>query len=429
MVYLYVVIVVISLFVRTLEVVSSGMWACPLRGQPTEEVRIGQHLAAGRGFVTPYSNLAERQSSLCPSAVSPPGYPYLLAGLIRVARLLTGDEELPYRISSILGIVSGSVAAGLLALAGSRAAGSLGGWAAGLIAAFWPRLITTSALLWDTPYAVLAVAVGATFAAPRPKPRSTSWYGAVGLLGGLATLFQPTVAPFLAAATAARLTAEGQGLRRGLIVAIAWLFCLAPWFARNAVEFHRWIPIRNGAGLELWIGNQPDADGTNQNADASRRHPANSFAEQRLIAQIGEDSYMQIKTKDAMNMIRESPVRFLRLTAWRAWLYWFGDVTRPTRLLGKFAPMLFGLNQLKAAVNGLLLTVALAGLWRWQSPPGRLALGFGILTLPMPYYLTHVSPVYRAFVDPLLCLLAGTFLAQIVTWFSDRLHGDHGRSL
>ena len=336
------------------------------------------------------------------------------------------DEELPYRISLILGIVAGSVAAGLLALAGSRTAGSLGGWAAGLIAAFWPTLITQSGILWDTPYALLALAVGATFTEPRPKPGSTIWYGAVGLFGGLAMLFNPNVAPFLAAATAARLSAEGRRLRLWLIVAVAWLLCLAPWFARNALEFHRCIPIRHNAGLELWLGNQPDADGTTRSA--IRRHPMDSLAEQRLIAQIGESSYMQVRTKDAMNLIRGSPVRFLKLTAWRACLYWFGDVSRPTRLFGRFAPMLFGLNLLKVAANGLLLTVALAGLWRWQSPLGRVALGFGILTLPMPYYLTHVAPNYRAFVDPLLCLLAGTLLAQIVNWFSQRRRGVHDRS-
>ncbi len=422
--YLFYTILVVSLFTRTLEVISIGWWAeghselGPGEGS-LEEVRIARDLAEGRGFRTPFGTRGH--FGLSPSAHSPPGFPFLLAGLIRAARLTTSDTELPYRICRILSIVSGSVAAGLLALAGSRAAGLSAGWTVGLLAAFLPTLVTQSAILWDTPYALLAVAVGATFAAPAPKPRSTLWYAAVGLFDGLATLFNPIVAPFLAAATAARLSAEGRRLRLSLVVAVTWSLCLAPWFVRNAIVFHRLIPIRHNLGLELWLGNLPGADGRS----AIRRHPMDSVPEQRLIDQIGESSYMQMRTKDAITLIRSSPVRFLKLIAWRACLYWFGDVSRPTRLFGKFVPMFFGFNLLKAAANSLLLAVALTGLWRWPSRPGRLALGLGILTLPMPYYVTHVSPNYRAIVDPLVCLLAGTFLATIVNSFLQRRRGVH----
>ncbi len=30
---------------------------------------------------------------------------------------------------------------------------------------------------------------------------------------------------------------------------------LSPWLIRNAMVFHRFIPMRDSMGLELWMGN------------------------------------------------------------------------------------------------------------------------------------------------------------------------------
>ena len=414
----FVVVSLVALALRSLQVAANGSWSDPLRGQPTEEVRIAQHLAEGRGFATPFD--WGRTAGLSASAHSPPGYPFLLAGLIRATGSGRVDSRLPYRIALALGALAGSIAVGVLAMAGGRVAGHRGFWAAGVVATAWPTLITQSGILWDTPFAMLAIASGAFMVAgpARPPGLSARRCLAFGTFGGLASLFNPTVAPFLAASTATRLAFAGRSIRPWLLVGMTWFLCLVPWTARNTLAFHRWIPIRSNAGLELWLGNLEDADGSSRST--MHRHPMDDPAERDRVARIGEGDYMREKMGQASALITNDLGRFARRTWRRVLLYWFGDVTRPTRLLGVTFAMPFGINLPKLAPNALLLILSLIGLARWQPPAGRWALGFGILVLPLPYYLTHVSPNYRAIADPLLCLLAGVAIARCMEWASPR---------
>jgi hypothetical protein len=332
--------------------------------------------------------------------------------LIRVTRLISDDERLPYRLALVVGALVGSIAVGVLALAGERAAGLAGYWTVGLMAAFWPTLITRSGVLWDTPFALLAMALGALLATGSRQwaGPTAAYHVAIGTFCGLATLFNPSVAPFLAVATAARLFAQSRHLGPWLIVGGVWLLCLTPWMVRNALVFHRLIPIRANAGLELWIGNLPDTDGSTE--DAWSRHPIEDPIERRLVEQLGEGEYMRMKQGQALALIQAAPVQFLQKTGRRILLYWFGNFNRPTEFFGLRFPLLFGINLLKVAINGLLLGLALVGLLSWRPSRERWVLAFGLLILPVPYYLTHVHTAYRSLVDPLLCLLAGVCLAQ-----------------
>jgi hypothetical protein len=387
-------IICLAFIFRLLQVVLNGDWLEPLNGQPTEEVQIAQHVAEGQGFATPFG--AETSSGRSPSAVS-------------------DDRRLPYRIALVLGALSGSIAVGILALAGERAAGLAGFWVVGLLAAIWPPLVSQSGVLWDTPFTLLAMTLGVLLAtgSPRWAGPPAGFHVILGGFCGLATLFNPIVAPFLAVATATRLAAEGRRLQPWLIVGGVWLFCVTPWLVRNALVFHRLIPIRANMGLELWIGNLPGTDGTSEGA--WHRHPVEDPIEQQLVEQLGEGDYMRMKEGQALALIRAAPRRFLQKTGRRILLYWFGNFGRPTNLFGLTFPLLLGINLLKVAINGLLIGLALGGLLDWQPLQGRWALALGLLILPVPYYLTHVATTYRTLVDPLLCLLAGVFLVQSVS--------------
>jgi hypothetical protein len=189
--------------------------------------------------------------------------------------------------------------------------------------------------------------------------------------------------------------------------------CLLPWQIRNAIVFERFIPVRSSLGLELWMGNQPGADGTT--LTANRRHPINDPGEYRLLIELGEMAYMQQKLLLTLEQIQTEPGRFLQLTLARMGLYWFGDAIRPTSLFGRQMPQLGGVNVLKILANSTLIAFAVLGTWLWPSRPGRWLCWFGILFLPLPYYLAHVAPGYRSLVDPVLGLLAGIGLAAILS--------------
>jgi hypothetical protein len=397
----------LAVSVRLVEFDRSGLRADPLKSEPSEEVYIAQAIAAGRGFITPVRPRGEYVDD--PSAYSAPGYPYFLAALIRIARaVVPADATLPYSVAILVNALAGAAAVTLLASAAGQATGTVGFWSATVLASAWPTLLRGSLRLWDTAFTLLGIAFGVWLGATstRPLPRlgiCLLW----GIGCGALTLVNPILAPLLCIAILSRvgLSFGAKEVVRSLaVLGLAWLLCLAPWTIRNVVAFKRIVPIRNTFGYAVWVGNLPGSDGT---VDTVYAHsPFDNREERSRLAAMGEDKYMQMRSRDAIAMVRANPQQFLRRTGSRIGLYWLGDWRKPTRLFGLTFPMPFGINLAKSLLNALLLAAALAGTFFWTPRRGRLVCWFAIGFLPLPFYVTHVSPHYRVYVDPVLIALA-----------------------
>jgi hypothetical protein len=100
------------------------------------------------------------------------------------------------------------------------------------------------------------------------------------------------------------------------------ILMVSPWTVRNYYALGGFIPIRSNFGLELWIGNNPEATGHTHitpNPDIpdspfSRLHPYLSPNEQTRLARLGELNYMKEKQKLTLDWIQHNPNRFLILT-------------------------------------------------------------------------------------------------------------------
>jgi hypothetical protein len=159
------------------------------------------------------------------------------------------------------------------------------------------------------------------------------------------------------------------------------------------------------------VGNLPDSDGT---VDTVYAHsPFDSRDEGMRLRAMGEDKYMEMRSRDAIAILREDPQLFLRRTGWRVGLYWLGNWHKPTRLFGTMFPMLFQVNVAKLVLNVLLMVAAAAGTLFWAPRRGRLVCWVAIGFLPLPFYVTHVSPHYRVYVDPVLVALAAGTLGLV----------------
>jgi tetratricopeptide (TPR) repeat protein len=93
------------------------------------------------------------------------------------------------------------------------------------------------------------------------RPSGRRWLGA-GLLIGLAALARPNfllLAPV--GALLALLASPERRPARALLVLAGALLLVAPVTVRNRIVSGEWIPLSYQAGLNLWIGNNPDADG------------------------------------------------------------------------------------------------------------------------------------------------------------------------
>jgi hypothetical protein len=163
---------------------------------------------------------------------------------------------------------------------------------------------------------------------------------------------------------------------------------LAPWAVRNYRVFHRFIPVRDNFGMELWMGNHVNADGFFH----MELHPVGGTAEAEQLRRRGELGYIEWRQEQAVAFIRQHPGEFMRLTSHRIASYWGGLV------------------QDQVVLDSMLLgTLGLVGLalLRRRNPTEAVRFALPLLVYPLPFYFTHPDLRFRHALEPLLACLAG----------------------
>ena len=67
---------------------------------------------------------------------------------------------------------------------------------------------------------------------------------------------------------------------RGMVV-----LCCLPWTVRNYRVLHAFVPLRSVLGLQLWVGNNPDA----QVVWLGEQHPIHDSSEREQLCADGRD--------------------------------------------------------------------------------------------------------------------------------------------
>jgi hypothetical protein len=215
---------------------------------------IARNINAGFGYSILLSN-----GMRAPSAIMPPGYPYLLAFSLRTF----GDRPITYLTIEIIQAALGVLLVYVvyrtaLILLGERGAII----AAGLTTIYPAQIYMCSEFHSINIYIVLGSA--AVFFLVRYLEVSQSWKdaAAAGVCMGILLLFRAE-ALALVFVYAAVLVLRGG--RKAAAPAVAFvliaLACLAPWTARNYRAFGKLVPIASSAGINLWIGNNLRATG------------------------------------------------------------------------------------------------------------------------------------------------------------------------
>lgn len=193
-----------------------------------------------------------------------PLYPYLLGLWIRVF----GDGLWPIRLMQAF---VGGLTAGLTFLIAQRAFGRRVGLTAGIIAALYGTLIYYETELLIE---VIAVPLGlwaiylAMGESARSTPRMLRWF-AVGVVVGLFAIARPNILLVVPAfwwwAWPPRDGSEGKSLfdraKGPLILTLGVLLPIIPVTVRNYVVAQDAVLISYQGGVNLWLGNNPNADG------------------------------------------------------------------------------------------------------------------------------------------------------------------------
>ncbi len=283
---------------------------------------------------------------------------------------------------------------------GKRVSGLPAAAAAAWLWAIFPSgILMPTEWIWDTSLSALLAAtlLWATLRlAESLRIRDCVGYG---ILWGLSLLTNPALGalfPFLFGWIAYCHYRQGF-LRPGrlvLVFAILVAMCL-PWTVRNAVHFHRLIPLRSNFPFELWMGNNEIYDEHSREVNRITR-----FEQIRRYAQLGESAFLDEKWQKARKFILNHPGLALRLFGRRMVATWLGtespqrDFLHPDSLLVAF---IFAWNVL--VLVGVL--VALARLLILRNPFFFPIAAFPVV-FPVVYYLTQTSLRLRHPCDPVL---------------------------
>jgi tetratricopeptide (TPR) repeat protein len=212
-----------------------------------------------------------------------PLYIYFLAGVLAALKSFTAAR--------VLQIVLGTASVGCVFAAARAWFGERPAWVAAVLAAltglftFHEVLLLQAALdpfLTSAALAALACAFAAGGAA-REAARRSYWFAAAGLAFGLQALNRPNV--LIPAAAIGVLLLAARRFRPAGLMAAGLAVALLPAAVRNYAVARDWSPVSSHGGLNFYIGNNADADGTYHLVPGVTPNIAGQQADARRVAE------------------------------------------------------------------------------------------------------------------------------------------------
>ena len=266
-------------------------------------------------------------------------------------------------------------------------------WSA-FFTAFYPVLLFYTGQMLSETLVIMLIAL-ALWLVWQLHDRMAIWFGAAGIVLGLAVLTRETALPIavliaLWTLIGCRATGWRQRVSPALVMLAFLLITITPWTIHNYVATSKFVPLTSQGGLSLWIANNPLADGTGVGGKTLRMPHVEALPEVERGA-----AYQRL----AVRFICENPARFAQLTLRRLQYFWHleyhGEGLAEVVFLVVYLPM---------------LVLAAIGVWiGWHL--NRVAV---LLLLTVPASLTAVHMVYlpagryRLPAELVMCMLAGT---------------------
>ena len=376
--------------------------------------RVARSILLGHGFGSPFADTGA-------TAILPPVYCYVVAAVFKVF----GDHTAASIIATLAlnCVFSALICVPVFLIAKNCFGDKTAKWA-GWAWAFSPYGIYFSAdWAWSTPLLTLLLAVLFLLAIHLENTTSARNWIAFGLLSGITALTEPvalSVLPFLGALSWFRLRSRNRcWFRPGMTAVLATAAVLTPWFIRNYQTFHHFIPVRDGFGLELYLGNNGDSSHW-ANRDV---HPNHSDAELHEYTSVGELAYMAHKKQQAMDFIASHKLWFAWMSLRRAVYMWTGYWSLDRQYLAQEP-----LDPPNIFLGTTLSVLALTGLYRAFRNNRAAAIRFAIALFffPLVYYISHPEAYYFRPLDPLLTILA---VYAVVAWKQPFQHGEQSANV
>lgn len=348
-----------------------------------------------------------------------PLYPFLLGGLYR----LTGGSYLAPRL---LQFILGALTALLTYALAWRLVGRLAGVASGLMAALYPVLLYFEGeLLTETLFIFLIMLSLYLLVLARDKQKSCLWLLAGLCLGG-ALITRPTVAIFIPFAVLGALLFGKRKVVHALLVIVGVLVMLAPVTAHNVAVSGEFIPLVWQGGLNLYLGNNPAADGWSATSPALRKDWWGGYYDQIAIPRQElerEPLYTEVSdywTGKALEYIKGHPGPWAKLMLKKAALFW-GSFEFPNNLDFNFMKLHSRVLRNPLLTFATVAPLALLGLVVMAPRAKRL---YFLYTFFLAFFAGTVAffvcSRYRIPTLPVMMIFAGGAVAYVVDSVKER---------
>jgi len=354
-----------------------------------------------------------------------PLYPYLLA----LVYALGGTGGMAPRL---LQVVIGSASVVLLHRIARRVGVAPGPAvvAALLCALAWPLIHYDTELLLPVLEVFLSLAAILLLLRGDEGSHPRAWTVAGGVALGLACITRPNFLAFAPAAALWRAWPRHGG--RPWIAGAGWLLLglvlpIFPVTARNALVAHDAVLISSQGGVNFFIGNNPEADGTTAVVPGTRPTWSGGYEDTVAIARraagrgdLPDSAVSRYWFRRGIAFWRDQPWAAVRLTLRKTLLFFSGVEISNNKDLSFFRSLSPVLS-LPLPATWLLAPLGIAGwLLAWPGAGSRrlalaLPLGFG-LSYAASVILFFVTTRYRLPVLPWMALGAGLLIDRLIRW-------------
>jgi 4-amino-4-deoxy-L-arabinose transferase-like glycosyltransferase len=342
----------------------------------------------------------------------PPLYTYFLATCL----WMFVDGKAALFGAHLLQLFLGAITSGLIYLIGRRTFGVGAGLVAGLLYAVYSQGLFNEGELLDSALSTaLAAALLLALLASVEEPTKARWFG-VGVLLGLLSLARGNllllglIALALLVWWARRLREPEEVRAMAIALVVGVVLVILPITVRNAVLDGEFIPISTNGGINLYTGNNPDADGYSPIAAG--------YQWERSWYQWMNQGPMSVKKQDmfwrrrAAQFWLRQPGKALALTVKKAYLYW-NAYEVPNNLgydWGRAHSSLLRLT-LPFAILGPLGLLGLMVGWR-RNRASRVAALF-VLAVTASTVVFFIAGRYRMPMMPALLPFAGLAVTEV----------------
>jgi 4-amino-4-deoxy-L-arabinose transferase-like glycosyltransferase len=361
---------------------------------------IGRAIATGRGFANPMAGPTG------PTAWEPPLYPYLIAGVFKLAGVYSHASALI--LLSLNSFFSAVTCIPIFFIARRCFGEKVAVWTAWMWALLPSVMFWCTRWVWETSLAALLLAVILWLTLAMEEWAGVHPWIAFGTLWGVAALTNTSLLAFLPASGLwawYRCQKKGKSSLAGVVLAsLFFVATIAPWLVRNYETFGKFIFIRSNFGAELRLGNGPGADGRWM----SDLHPSQNVIEMQRYQQMGEIAYVAERKHEALEFIRADYGRFAWISVKRFIYYWAG------------LPRLSKIPALAPFKNSVFLASSVLAFWGLgralrKRQPGAWLFLWLILSYPTIYYFVFPHPRYRHPIEPELGILIVYVISEAET--------------